>query len=68
MRNFSKDDLLDMDFKAYLASSSDESGAEGERETEGAGDKKENDDGKNSQVQGKVVFLEEQSSTKTEKC
>ena len=24
MRNFSKDDLLDMDFEAYLASSSDE--------------------------------------------
>jgi hypothetical protein len=44
MRNFSKDDILDMDFKAYLASSSDEnSDREIEEETE---DKKENQDSK----------------------
>lgn len=41
MRNFSKDDLLDMDFKAYLASSSDE---DSDCNVEESGDKKENED------------------------
>ncbi|XP_028393448.1 ESF1 homolog [Dendronephthya gigantea] len=43
MRNFSKDDILDMDFKAYLASSSDE---ESDREIEETGDKRETEDDK----------------------
>ena len=38
MRNFSKDDLLDIDFKAYLASSSDEDSA---RASEESGDEEE---------------------------
>ncbi|CAB3979337.1 Hypothetical predicted protein [Paramuricea clavata] len=41
MKNFSKDDILDMDFKAYLASSSDE---ESDGEIEETGNKKENED------------------------
>ena len=43
MRNFSKDDILDMDFQAYLASSSDE---DTDREIEESGDTKENQDSK----------------------
>lgn len=38
MRNFSKDDLLDIDFKAYLASSSDDDSA---RASEESGDEEE---------------------------
>jgi hypothetical protein len=41
MKNFSKDDILDMDFKAYLASSSDE---KSDGEIEETGNKKENED------------------------
>lgn len=41
MRNFSKDDILDMDFKAYLASSS---GDESDSENEETEDKKETHD------------------------